>query len=121
MRCFSVYFSDNLPFHPLKVHLILIKNVNIVPRAFLYVVSAPTTWGKALGTRLKKRALLFFTTRGMLNLYFKKQMKKSRPCTLGFHTIPRDTKDNKHSGHVGVPNKRKNQNSFVKSTLTWPP
>ena len=40
---------------------------------------------------------------------------------LGFHTIPRDTKDNRHSGHVGVPNIRNNQNSFVKSTPTWPP
>ena len=40
---------------------------------------------------------------------------------LGFHTIPRDTKDNRHSGHVGVPNKRNNQNSFVKSTPTWLP
>ena len=36
-----------------------------------------------------------------------------------FHTIPRDTNDNRHSGHVGVPNKRNNQNSFVKSTPTW--
>ena len=39
----------------------------------------------------------------------------------GFHTILRDTKDNRHSGHVGVPNKRNNQNYFVKSTPTWPP
>ena len=39
---------------------------------------------------------------------------------LGFHTISRDTKDNRHSGHVGVPNKRNNQNSFVKSTPTRP-
>ena len=42
-------------------------------------------------------------------------------CILEFHTIPRDTKDNSRSGHVGVPNKRNNQNSFVKSTPTWPP
>ena len=27
---------------------------------------------------------------------------------LGFHAIPRDTKDNRHSSHVGVPNKRNN-------------
>ena len=39
---------------------------------------------------------------------------------LGFHSIPRDTKDNRHSGHVVVPNKRNNQNSFIKSTPTWP-
>ena len=40
---------------------------------------------------------------------------------LGFHSIPRETKDNRHSRHVGAPNKRNNQNSFVKSTPTWPP
>ena len=40
---------------------------------------------------------------------------------LVFHAIPRETKDNRHSGHVGVPNKRNNQNSFVKSTPIWPP
>ena len=40
---------------------------------------------------------------------------------FGFHTIPRDTKDNRHGGHVGVPNKRNNQNSFVKNIPTWPP
>ena len=40
---------------------------------------------------------------------------------LGFHTIPRDTKGDSHSGHVSVPNTRNNQNSFVKSTPTWPP
>ena len=40
---------------------------------------------------------------------------------LGFHSFPRDTKDNRHSGHVGVSNKRNNQNSFVKSTPKWPP
>ena len=40
---------------------------------------------------------------------------------LGFHTIPRDTKDNRCSGHVRVPNKRNNQNSFVNSTPTWLP
>ena len=39
-------------------------------------------------------------------------------CILGFHIIPRDTKDNRHSGHVGVPNKKNNQNSFVKITTT---
>ena len=39
--------------------------------------------------------------------------------TLVFST--RDTKDNSHSGHVGVPNKRKTQNSFVKSIPTWTP
>ena len=43
---------------------------------------------------------------------------------LGFHSIPRDTKDNKHSGHVGVRNKRNSQNSYVKSytnmaAMTW--
>ena len=43
------------------------------------------------------------------------------PTILGFYTIPRDTKNNRHSGHVGVPNKRNNQNSCVKSTPTWPP
>ena len=39
---------------------------------------------------------------------------------LGFHTIPGNTKDNRRtrSGHVGVPNKRNNQNSIVKSTPT---
>ena len=42
-------------------------------------------------------------------------------CVLGFHTIWRDTPDNRHSGHVGVPNKRNNQNCFVKSTPSWPP
>ena len=26
---------------------------------------------------------------------------------LGFHTTPRGTKDNRHSGHVGVPNKKR--------------
>ena len=36
-----------------------------------------------------------------------------------FHTIPRDTKDNRHSGHVGAPNKRNHKNSFVESTPTW--
>ena len=40
---------------------------------------------------------------------------------LGFHTIPWDKKDNRHRGHVSVRNKRNNQNSFVKSTQTWPP
>ena len=39
---------------------------------------------------------------------------------LGFHIIPRDTEENRHSGHVGVPNKKNNQNSFIKSTPTWP-
>ena len=39
---------------------------------------------------------------------------------LGFHTFPRDTKDNRHSGQVNVPNKRNNQNLFVKSTPAWP-
>ena len=39
---------------------------------------------------------------------------------LGSHTISRDTKDNRHCSHVGVPNKRNDQNSFVKSTPTWP-
>ena len=39
----------------------------------------------------------------------------------GFHKILRETKDNRPSAHVGVPNKRNNQNSFVKSTSTWPP
>ena len=34
-----------------------------------------------------------------------------------FHTIPRDTKDNRHIGHVGVSNKIDNQNSFVKGEL----
>ena len=42
------------------------------------------------------------------------------PYTFGFHTIPRDTKDNRYSGHVGVPNKTNNQNSF-KSTPAWSP
>ena len=41
-------------------------------------------------------------------------------CVLGFHTIPIGIKENKHSAHVGVPNKRKIQN-FVKSTPTWLP
>ena len=36
---------------------------------------------------------------------------------LGFHTIPRGTNDNRYSGYVGVPNKRNNQNYFVKSIL----
>ena len=40
---------------------------------------------------------------------------------LGFHTISRDKKDNRHSSHVGVLNKRNNQNSIIKSTPTWPP
>ena len=40
---------------------------------------------------------------------------------LDFHTTPRNTKDNRDSGHVGVPDKRNNQNSSVKSTPTWPP
>ena len=35
---------------------------------------------------------------------------------FGFHS-PWDTNDNRH---VGVPNKRNNQNSLVKSTPTWP-
>ena len=43
------------------------------------------------------------------------------PIILGFHIIPRGTKDNRHSGHVGVPNKRNNHNYFVESTTTWPP
>ena len=30
------------------------------------------------------------------------------------YKIPRDTKDNRHSGHVGVPNKGNNQNSFIR-------
>ena len=34
-----------------------------------------------------------------------------------FHTDLRDTKDNRHSGHVGVPNKN-NQNSFFESIAT---
>ena len=38
-------------------------------------------------------------------------------CIERFHTVPRDTKDNSLNGHVGVPNKRDNQNSFVESTL----
>ena len=40
---------------------------------------------------------------------------------VGFHTIPRDTKDNSDSDRVGVQNKGNNQNYFVKSTPTWPP
>ena len=43
-----------------------------------------------------------------------------RNVILGFYTIPRDTKDKRHSDHVGVPNKTNNQNSLVKSTSTWP-
>ena len=39
---------------------------------------------------------------------------------LDFRTIPKDTKDNRHSGHVNVQNKRNNQNLFVKSTPTLP-
>ena len=53
--------------------------------------------------------------------YVQKQNVVKDQEILGFHSIPRDTKDNKHSGHVGVPNKRNNQNSFVNSTPTWPP
>ena len=41
-----------------------------------------------------------------------------RQGILGFFTIPRDTKDNRHSGQVGFPNKRNYQNSFVKSAPT---
>ena len=40
---------------------------------------------------------------------------------LGFHTVLRDTKDNRHSGHVGAPKKRNHKKSFVKSTPTWTP
>ena len=39
---------------------------------------------------------------------------------LGFHTISRDTKANRHRSHVVARNKWKNQNSFVKSAPTWP-
>ena len=48
----------------------------------------------------------------------------SQLCTMfywWFYTIPRDTKDNRHSGHVGVPNIKGNQNYFVISTPTWLP
>ena len=37
------------------------------------------------------------------------------------HNSKSYTKDNRHSGHAGVPKKRNDQNSFVKSTLNWPP
>ena len=36
------------------------------------------------------------------------------PNILGFHRIPRYTKDNGQSGYVGVSNKRNNQNSFLR-------
>ena len=35
---------------------------------------------------------------------------------LGFYTTPKDTEDNRHNGHVGVPNKRNDQNPFAKRT-----
>ena len=56
-----------------------------------------------------------FFSRISLNIFFLSN------SILGFHTIPRDTKDNRHRGLAGVSNKRNNQNAFVKSTQTWPP
>ena len=35
-------------------------------------------------------------------------LTKKEKTILGFHTIPKDTKDNRHSSHVGVPDKRSN-------------
>ena len=36
-----------------------------------------------------------------------------------FHAAPGYTTDNRHSCHVGVPDKRNNQIFFVESTPTW--
>ena len=102
MQCQALWVGNVDPEQVSERHLIQlfsrcakVDNVRLLPKRFCAFVNFSTPEGAC--TALEKLQV--------------------RLCLiLSFHLIPRDTKDNRLNGQVGVPNKRNNQNPFVKYT-----